>query len=165
MERDSIVVVCMKIEHGPHLIHTTARCHVCAAVVAISAATLKMVLRELATSVMRLQEGVEYSAICRECYVQTDMVGKVMTPSDEQIREIFLALRDDAGGGVMREALTWWGYRHESGSVLVKRFFGPDDLIDARESGFCRAVVGPIEAETRAVAEQKILALLDRARA
>jgi hypothetical protein len=30
--------------------------------------------------------------------VQTDMVGKVMTPSDEQIREIFLALRDDAGG-------------------------------------------------------------------
>lgn len=65
----------------------------------------------------------------------------------------------------MGETLTWWGYRHESGRVLVKRFFGPDDLIDARASGFCRAVMGPVEAETRAAAEQKILALLDRARA
>jgi hypothetical protein len=41
----------------------------------------------------------------------------------------------------MGETLTWWGYRHESGRVLVKRFFGPDDLIEARASIFCRAAV------------------------
>lgn len=88
MARNPIEIVCMKINEGPRLIHTTARCHVCAAVVAISAATLAMAQRD----------GAEYSAICRECFVQTDMVGEVMTPSDAQIREILLARRDDERG-------------------------------------------------------------------
>jgi len=43
----------------------------------------------------------------------------------------------------------WWGYRHVSGSLQVKRYFVPLDIQDAEDSGFCEEVYPPFEANNR----------------
>ena len=43
----------------------------------------------------------------------------------------------------------WWGYKHTSGTLQAKRYFGPLDIQEANESPFCDQVVGPFEAEGR----------------
>lgn len=42
--------------------------------------------------------------------------------------------------------LKWWAYLHTNGKVLLKRYLGPEDLDDARESPFVVKVYGPFEA-------------------
>ena len=39
--------------------------------------------------------------------------------------------------------IEWWGYIHSNGSLQVKRYFGPKDLSEARESPFVERVYGP----------------------
>lgn len=43
----------------------------------------------------------------------------------------------------------WWGYLHTSGTVQVKRYFGPLDTQEAHESPFCARVFEPFEAKDR----------------
>lgn len=43
----------------------------------------------------------------------------------------------------------WWGYRHTSGTIQVKRFFSQQDIDEAIESPFCEHVYGPFDAENR----------------
>jgi hypothetical protein len=43
----------------------------------------------------------------------------------------------------------WWGYQHLNGSLQVKRYFGPLDIQEARESPFCELVYGPFPASDR----------------
>jgi hypothetical protein len=47
----------------------------------------------------------------------------------------------------------WWGYRHTSGSVQAKRFFGEQtdraSIQDAYESDFVVQVVEPFDADSR----------------
>ena len=50
----------------------------------------------------------------------------------------------------------WWGYIHTSGTVHVKRYFGPLDIREARESDFCNIVRGPVEAIDREDAISKL---------
>lgn len=49
----------------------------------------------------------------------------------------------------MENTLTWWGYRHTNGHVQAKRYWGPLDLKEARESPFVAAIHGPFEATGR----------------
>jgi hypothetical protein len=46
----------------------------------------------------------------------------------------------------------WWGYRHTSGSIHVRRYFDDGSIEDARESPFCEQVVDPFECDSRAEA-------------
>lgn len=48
-----------------------------------------------------------------------------------------------------RTKTLWWGYRHTSGTLQAKRYFGPLDIQEAHESAFCAVVVGPFQADTR----------------
>lgn len=50
----------------------------------------------------------------------------------------------------------WWGYKHTSGSLQAKRYFEPLDIQEAKESPFCKQVVGPFEAEDREEALKKV---------
>lgn len=43
----------------------------------------------------------------------------------------------------------WWGYEHTSGTYQAKRYFEPLDIQEARQSPFCKLVVGPFEATDR----------------
>lgn len=43
----------------------------------------------------------------------------------------------------------WWGYKHIRGSYQAKRYWGDQDLDDARDSPFCEEVVGPFTATDR----------------
>jgi len=43
----------------------------------------------------------------------------------------------------------WWGYLHISGTLQVKRYFGPLDIQEAEESPFCEIVIGPFGADDR----------------
>ncbi|RUP42193.1 MAG: hypothetical protein EKK63_02530 [Acinetobacter sp.] len=43
----------------------------------------------------------------------------------------------------------WWGYKHTSGTYQAKRYFGPLDTDEARDSPFCEQVVGPFPAKDR----------------
>lgn len=45
--------------------------------------------------------------------------------------------------------LEWWGYLHTNGSLQVKRYFGPEDIAEARESPFVNTVYGPWECSGR----------------
>jgi len=45
--------------------------------------------------------------------------------------------------------LEWWAYRHTNGHVLVKRYFGLEDLTEAKESPFVDQLVGPYMAKNR----------------
>ncbi len=49
-----------------------------------------------------------------------------------------------------RDPLMWWGYRHVSGTVQAKRYFGERDAIeDAQQSGFVAKIVEPFPADSR----------------
>ena len=43
----------------------------------------------------------------------------------------------------------WWGYKHTSGTLQAKRYFGKLDIQEAHESPFCDIVVGPFNANGR----------------
>jgi len=47
------------------------------------------------------------------------------------------------------DKLLWYAYRHELGSIHVKRYFDVRDIRETRESDFVRRVEGPFEADTR----------------
>ena len=53
--------------------------------------------------------------------------------------------------GILNEevVMKWWGYIHTSGSIQVKRYFGPLDIQEAEESEFCKEVYGPFDATDR----------------
>lgn len=50
----------------------------------------------------------------------------------------------------------WWGYLHENNTLQVKRFFDQEDLIEARQSPFVKAVFGPLECKDREDALKKL---------
>jgi hypothetical protein len=50
-------------------------------------------------------------------------------------------------------SLEWWAYVHTTGTLQLKRYFGYKDLLEARESPFCKHVAGPFEADSREEAE------------
>lgn len=45
--------------------------------------------------------------------------------------------------------LKWWGYRHTSGTVQVKRYHDAEDIKDARASDFVAEIVEPFDAAGR----------------
>ena len=45
--------------------------------------------------------------------------------------------------------LKWWGYIHSNGSIQVKRYFGAEDIMEAKESPFCIRTYGPFDATDR----------------
>ena len=45
--------------------------------------------------------------------------------------------------------LEWWGYEHVNGSLHVKRYFGPQDLREARQSPMVARVRGPWDVNGR----------------
>jgi hypothetical protein len=45
--------------------------------------------------------------------------------------------------------LVWFGYRHFTGTIYLKRYFGGSDIDEAIESDFVVALKGPFEAESR----------------
>jgi hypothetical protein len=51
------------------------------------------------------------------------------------------------------KSLSWWGYMHSNGDIQVKRYFGPQDIVEARTSPFVHQIVGPFKAFGRADAE------------
>jgi hypothetical protein len=55
----------------------------------------------------------------------------------------------------MNTQLLWWGYVHTSGTLHVKRYFGPQDLEEASESPFVFQRTGAFEAEGRTDAIKK----------
>lgn len=59
----------------------------------------------------------------------------------------------------MAEKNQWYGYRHENGSIHVKRYFDQRDTDEALESDFVEAVVGPFYADNR---EEALLHMQDR---
>lgn len=36
----------------------------------------------------------------------------------------------------MENDIMWWAYMHTNGAILVKRYFGPEDIIEAIDSPF-----------------------------
>ena len=46
---------------------------------------------------------------------------------------------------VTKTGCHWWAYKHTNGSILPKRYFGPEDIAEAHESPFVDEVRGPIE--------------------
>lgn len=55
----------------------------------------------------------------------------------------------------------WWGYIHSNGTVHVKRYFGPKDFEDAKESAFVLRYFGPFEASS-SMAAWRILVVMMR---
>jgi len=45
------------------------------------------------------------------------------------------------------QMLEWWGYLHTDGSYQAKRYFGEQDLKEARESDFVKSIVPPFLAK------------------
>lgn len=43
----------------------------------------------------------------------------------------------------------WWGYVHTSGTIQAKRYFGKEDIAEAKASPFCARVFGPFPAMDR----------------
>ena len=54
----------------------------------------------------------------------------------------------------------WWGYLHTNGSLQVKVYFGPEDIMEAHESPFVDAVAGPWECNGREEALEKLKSAL-----
>lgn len=50
----------------------------------------------------------------------------------------------------------WWGYKHTSGTLQAKRYFGALDVEEARDSPFCEQVVGPFPAKDREDALEQV---------
>jgi hypothetical protein len=43
----------------------------------------------------------------------------------------------------------WWGYLHQNGSLIIKRYLSEDDVLEALESDFCVKIFNPFWATTR----------------
>lgn len=43
----------------------------------------------------------------------------------------------------------WWAYRHVNGTFHWKRYFGPEDTEEARESPFVAEIYGPWPVDSR----------------
>lgn len=56
----------------------------------------------------------------------------------------------------------WWGYLHENGTVQVKGYYSPAQLLDAEESTFVLIIVYPFKALNREEAELIIKQKLKR---
>lgn len=56
----------------------------------------------------------------------------------------------------------WWGYVHTSGSVHVKRYFGPQDIDEAYESPFVKDVFGPWTCSGREDALKRMVADINK---
>lgn len=56
----------------------------------------------------------------------------------------------------MFSSIRWWGYKHVSGSLHVKRFFSSEDLSEAHQSPFVDTVHGPWKVNTREEAIEKL---------
>lgn len=48
--------------------------------------------------------------------------------------------------------IKWWGYRHVSGDLILKRYFDQKDIEEAHESPFVEEVFGPVSAMSKAEA-------------
>lgn len=55
------------------------------------------------------------------------------------------------------DALMWWGYIHTNDTIQVKRYFGPEDIEEAKESPFVQCCHGPFEANSRREAKEKLV--------
>ena len=47
------------------------------------------------------------------------------------------------------EKLEWWGYMHESGNIIVKRYFSQQDIVEALDSPFVKYISGVVYAKDR----------------
>ena len=47
------------------------------------------------------------------------------------------------------EKQLWWGYLHISGTLQAKPYREPLDIQEAKESPFCKKVVGPFKSSNR----------------
>lgn len=56
--------------------------------------------------------------------------------------------------------LLYWGYLHQNGEVILKRYFGEEDLIEADHSPLVIKRTDTFEAETREEAARKLRILL-----
>jgi len=54
----------------------------------------------------------------------------------------------------------WWGYLHTEGTLHVKIYFGPEDIMEAHDSPFVDAVAGPWECNDGEEAIEKLKATL-----
>lgn len=54
------------------------------------------------------------------------------------------------------EKIRWWGYKHRSGTLQVKRYFEPLDIEEALASPFCESVHGPWEVNSREEALKRL---------
>jgi len=71
--------------------------------------------------------------------------------------EIHKALKEELDHiHIEEDKLLWWGYKHTSGTYQAKRYFGPLDTDEARDSPFCEKVVGPFPAKDREEALQLV---------
>lgn len=43
-------------------------------------------------------------------------------------------------------SIRWWAYLHTNGTVQLKRYYDPFDLVEAKESPFVQKVYGPFTA-------------------
>lgn len=58
-----------------------------------------------------------------------------------------------------RKMSLWWGYLHTSGTLQAKHYYEPLDIQEAKESPFCKKVVGPFAALHRDHALQLVQVL------
>lgn len=56
----------------------------------------------------------------------------------------------------MSDGIQWWGYRHTSGTIHLKRYFSRRDIDEAIDSDFVAHVFGPFEAETHEQASERL---------
>jgi len=54
------------------------------------------------------------------------------------------------------EGLKWWGYLHTEGTIQVKRYFGPLDIKEAKESSFVARICYPFVAYSREEAVERV---------
>ena len=54
------------------------------------------------------------------------------------------------------DCIMWWGYRHTNGTLQAKRYFGPEDIIEAAESDFVDEYYGPFECNGREKALEEL---------
>jgi len=61
---------------------------------------------------------------------------------------------------VIPSDLTWFGYRHMNGSMLLKRYLNAEDFKEAQDSDFVLYTVGPFEAPDRKTALKHLAGIL-----
>jgi len=54
------------------------------------------------------------------------------------------------------DVIAWWGYIHENDTLHTKRYYGPQDIQEAKESPFCKYVHGPFPARNSEIAMEEL---------